>query len=189
MKKLRVLVLVHEGLVPPEGARRPHDDEMAPWRTEFDVIAALKKLGHEVRPLGVGGEIGDVRRAVEEFRPHACFNLLVEFHGAGTYDQHVASYLELLRANYTGCNPRGLTLARDKGLAKEILTFHRVRVPRFQVFPVGRKKPSSSEVSWRSIGNPVPVIAQAPRGFWFVRPYAAISREPSRSSCSTTASR
>jgi D-alanine-D-alanine ligase len=65
-------------------------------------------------------------------------NLLVEFHGAASYDQHVASYLELLRTNYTGCNPRGLTLARDKALSKEILTYHRVRVPEFQVFERGR---------------------------------------------------
>ena len=41
----------------------------------------------------------------------------------------------------------------------------------------------------RSIGNPVPVMAQAPSGFWFVRSYPARSRRPSRSSCSITASR
>jgi D-alanine-D-alanine ligase len=44
------------------------------------------------------------------------------------------SYLELKRQKYTGCNPRGLTLARDKALTKKILTYHRVAVPRFAVF-------------------------------------------------------
>lgn len=139
MKKLRVLVLVHDGLVPPLTMELPPDGSQPPWRMEYDVVAALGQLGHDVRPLGVGDDIGAIRRAIEEFDPHVCFNLLIEFHGAATYDQHVVSYLELLRHDYTGCNPRGLTLARDKGLSKEILTFHRVRVPRFQVFPHGRK--------------------------------------------------
>jgi len=50
----------------------------------------------------------------------------------------VVSYLELLRCPYTGCNPRGLMLANDKVLAKKILTYHRIRVPRFLVFRMGK---------------------------------------------------
>ena len=45
------------------------------------------------------------------------------------YDAHVVSYLELMRQPYTGCNPRGLMLARDKALSKKLLTYHRIRVP------------------------------------------------------------
>jgi D-alanine-D-alanine ligase len=55
------------------------------------------------------------------------------------YDQHVVSYLELLRKRYTGCNPTGLLLARDKAISKQLLAYHRIRVPRFAVFPMGRK--------------------------------------------------
>ena len=50
-------------------------------------------------------------------------------------------------------------------------------------------KPSKSAVRSRSIGNPVPVIAHAPRGHRFVVWWAECSRTKSRSSCSTTASR
>ena len=32
---------------------------------------------------------------------------------------------------YTGCNPRGLTLSRDKALAKKLLAYHRIPVPDF----------------------------------------------------------
>ncbi|HMH44420.1 MAG TPA: hypothetical protein VK557_13100, partial [Pyrinomonadaceae bacterium] len=39
---------------------------------------------------------------------HFSFNLLEEFHGYPLYDQHVVSYLELMKQPYTGCNPRGL---------------------------------------------------------------------------------
>jgi D-alanine-D-alanine ligase len=61
------------------------------------------------------------------------------------YDQHVVSYLELLRMPYTGCNPRGLMLARDKVLTKKVLWFHRIPYPEFMVVPQGRamKRPKS----------------------------------------------
>jgi len=49
------------------------------------------------------------------------------------------SYLELLRLSYTGCNPRGLVLARDKALSKKLLAYHRIPVPEFAVFRRGRK--------------------------------------------------
>jgi D-alanine-D-alanine ligase len=51
----------------------------------------------------------------------------------------VVSYLELLRLPYTGCNPRGLILARDKALSKKLLAYHRIRVPDFTVVRPGRK--------------------------------------------------
>src|SRR5262245_63575185 len=44
-----------------------------------------------------------------------------------------------MKQKYTGCNPRGMTLARDKALTKKILSYHRIRVPRFAVFPPNRK--------------------------------------------------
>jgi D-alanine-D-alanine ligase len=47
--------------------------------------------------------------------------------------------LELLRVPYTGCNPRGLMISREKALAKKLLIYHRIRVPDFHVFPKGRK--------------------------------------------------
>jgi D-alanine-D-alanine ligase len=61
------------------------------------------------------------------------FNLLEEFHGDPMYDQNVVGFLELMRVPYTGCNPRGLVLARDKALSKKILHYHRISTPRFAV--------------------------------------------------------
>jgi len=139
MRKRRVLVLVHEDLVPPEDLEGHDEKEIREWKTEFDVCATLRDLGHEVRPLGLSSDLGLIRAALEEFRPHICFNLLEEFHGIALYDQHVVSYLELLRQPYTGCNPRGLTLAHDKALSKKLLAYHRIPAPRFKVFPMGRK--------------------------------------------------
>ncbi len=137
-KKLRVLVLMHEDLVPPATLEGYSEKESAEWRTEFDVINGLKELGHDVYMLGVGSDLSPIKNSFAETKPHVAFNLLVHFHGVAVYDQHVVSYMELLRKPYTGCNPRGLMLSRDKALSKKLLAFHRIRSPRFAVFPYGR---------------------------------------------------
>ena len=49
---------------------------------------------------------------------------------------------------YTGCNPRGMVIARDKALSKKILAYHRIRVPRFVVFPMGRKIRTVPSISY-----------------------------------------
>lgn len=139
MKKKRVLVLCHKELVPPESIEGLSDHEISDWRTEYDVVTTLKDLGHEVACPGIGDDVEDLRNAVRELAPHVCFNLMVEFHGAATYDQHVVSYLELLKVRYTGCNPRGMTLARDKALTKKVLAWHGIPVPGFHVFERGAK--------------------------------------------------
>ena len=137
MKKSRLMVLMHRDLVPKAGAKRSEIDiDRCPWITELDVITALKKRGHEVLPLGIYGDLKPIRDAIEEFKPHATFNLLEEFDGEALFDQNVVSYLELLRQPYTGCNPRGLILARDKALTKKVLTYHRIKTPKFAEFPL-----------------------------------------------------
>jgi D-alanine-D-alanine ligase len=127
-----VLLLCHETLVPPQGVRAYPLRAPPEWRTEFDVKQALRAHGHRVTTLGAAHELAPVLEACAR-RPDVVFNLLVEFHGRARYDQHVASLLELLELPYTGCGPRGLTLARDKALAHELLAARGVDVPRFQL--------------------------------------------------------
>ncbi|MBI1335865.1 MAG: ATP-grasp domain-containing protein [Phycisphaera sp.] len=139
MKPLRVLLLMHVDLVPPDSIDGVSEEQMQPWKTEYDVWAGLCNAGHDVKKLGVYDDLGVIRDAIEDFKPHITFNLLEEFHGVAVYDHSVVSYLELMKKPYTGCNPRGLMLAHDKALSKSILSYHRVPVPDFAVFPVGRK--------------------------------------------------
>jgi len=137
MKRLRILVLMHADLVPPEPLTG-QDVRSAEWKTEYDVVSTLRQLGHDVKPLGVKSDLGVLRSAIEDWKPHIAFNLLEEFDGVAVYDQNVVSYLELLHVSYTGCNPRGLMLARDKVLAKKLFSFHRIPFPDFMVVPQGR---------------------------------------------------
>jgi D-alanine-D-alanine ligase len=139
VKKLRALVLVHSTLVPPESLVGVTEKEIEEWRTEYDVITHLRAAGHEVLPLGLSDSLSELRRAIVDWKPDIVFNLLEEFDGIVTYDQHVVAFLELMRQPYTGCNPRGMLLSRDKVLSKQLLSYHRIPTPQFLVFPRGRK--------------------------------------------------
>ena len=138
MKPARVLVLVHKHLIPPES---PTVEEItgADWKMEWDVISTLKKRQHELRVIGVSDDLSPIRPAIDDFKPTIVFNLMEAFADVGVFDQNVVSYLELLRVPYTGCNPRGLTLSRDKALAKKLMAYHRIPVPDFVVVPRGRR--------------------------------------------------
>lgn len=139
MRKLRILVLTHPDLAPPDDITTLSTKEAFDIKTEIGVITNLRKLGHDVHVLGVQWELRPIREAVDTLKPDIVFNLLEEFHGETTYDHNVVGYLELLKVPYTGCNPRGLMLSRGKALSKKLLAYHRIRVPDFAVFPIGRK--------------------------------------------------
>ena len=84
MSKLRVLVLVREGHVPPESLEGVSEKELDAWKAECDVCETLRRLGHEVFPLGVYDDLGPIRKALREFEPDITFMLLEEFHGVVT---------------------------------------------------------------------------------------------------------
>ena len=139
MKNLRVMALMDETLVPPDSIDGLTDVEMLDWKSEFDVVTTMRELGHEVLKLGVSDDVGVIRQALLDFKPQITFNMLEEFHGVAIYDQYVAAYLELMKQPYTGCNPRGLMLSHDKALCKQILHFHRISTPHFELYPRGKR--------------------------------------------------
>ena len=139
MKPLRVLVLMHESLVPPASLKGYSDKEIDEFRTEYDVKAALEKAGHTVSALGLGDNLAELRAAITDWKPDVAFNLLEEFQGIVTYDQYVVAFLELMKLPYTGCNPRGMMISRDKALSKQILSYHRIPTPGFAVFRKGQR--------------------------------------------------
>ena len=139
MKKRRILALVHKGARPPDSLEGLEPEQVAKCKMEFDVLAGLRDLGHETQFLECEHDLLPIRQQVEEWKPHIVFNMLEDFHGFVAFDQHVVAYLELLRAPYTGCNPRGLVLSRDKALTKKILSYHRIQSPDFVVIPRGHR--------------------------------------------------
>ncbi len=137
-KKLRVVMLADEKLLPSGSIEDFSEKQQELRKTEFDVRDAIEELGHEVFSIGVSDDLSTIRGSIDAHKPDVAFNLVEEFRGIGHFDQHVVSYLELRRQPYTGCNPRGLTLARDKAITKKILAYHGLRVPEFAIFPQRR---------------------------------------------------
>jgi D-alanine-D-alanine ligase len=148
MKPQRILVLMHETLVPPDDLSGCTQQQIDEFRTEYDVIQHLKASGHQVRCLGLGDNLAELTHVIHDWRPRVAFNLAEEFQGQVSYDQHLVAYLELLRQPYTGCNPRGLTLSRDKALAKRILVAHGIATPKFLLIDKSRKVPDKHELRY-----------------------------------------
>jgi D-alanine-D-alanine ligase len=153
MKVLRVLVLVHKHLIPPENASAS-EAEQAEWKTEYDVVTALQKLGHEVKPLGLQDDLSVARQAIKDWEPDIIFNLLEAFDNIVMFDHNIVSFLEMLRMPYTGSNARGLMLARDKSLSKKLMAYHRIPMPEFAVIRRGQRVRTSKRL-------PFPLIVKS----------------------------
>src|SRR5688500_8708831 len=148
VKKHRVLVLVDKDLVPQDVPAAEVDPDS---RMGWDVVTTLRRRGHAVMAIGVHDDLSPIRSSIDEFKPTIVFNLLEAFDDIGVFDQNVVSYLELLRIPYTGCNPRGLTLSRDKALARKLLAYHRIPSPDFTVVPLNRKPVLSKRLTYPMI--------------------------------------
>jgi D-alanine-D-alanine ligase len=132
---MRILVLfdVHRPIGPDEtfSVRSLRTEEEKP--TEADVLACLRKLGHDVETLAVYDAIKAVFDKVEAFKPDVVFNLCETFFSDRAHEPNVPALLELMKVPYTGAGPDALMLCKDKALAKKLLAFHRIRVARFVV--------------------------------------------------------
>lgn len=136
-KRYKVLVLFDTAGTPPENQDFTEDLKKADWATEAQVIEALKKLGHEVRTIGIWDEPGPIIDEIKANPPDVVFNLTEHFNAVSAFDRNVAGLLEMMDVPYTGSSPTGLTLCKNKGMAKEILAYHKIRVPNFAIFPPG----------------------------------------------------
>jgi D-alanine-D-alanine ligase len=138
---MRILVLfdVHRPIAPDEtfSVRSLRTEEEKP--TEADVLACLRKLGHDTDTLAVFDDVQAVFAKIQAFKPDVVFNLCETFFSDRAHEANVPALLELMKVPYTGAGPEALMLCKDKALAKKLLTFHRVRVARFVVSP--RERP------------------------------------------------
>lgn len=136
-QRYKVLVLFDTAGTPPANQDFSRELKTADWAAEAHVIAALKKLGHEIRTIGVYEEPGLMIDEIKGHPPDVVFNLTEHFNARSANDRNVVGLLEMLDVRYTGSSPTGLTLCKNKGMAKEILTYHKIRVPAFAIFPPG----------------------------------------------------
>lgn len=114
------------------------------WKTEADVIEAIKTLGYPFEMLAIHDDTDLIRQRVQTCQPDVVFNLVEQFKNITAFEQKITSFLELQGVPFTGCGSTGMTLCKHKGISKKILSYHRIRVPEFAIFapdrPVARPK-------------------------------------------------
>jgi len=111
----------------------------ADWKTEAAVLGALRALGHPHEHLALFDDLDLLRQKLQTFSPDVIFNLADQFRNNRAFDQHIASFLAMTGIPFTGCGPTGLTLCKHKGIAKKILSYHRLHTPAFVIIRRGRR--------------------------------------------------
>ena len=109
------------------------------WKTEANVLEALRSLGHTTEHLAIFDDLDLLRQKLQSFEPDVIFNLADQFKNNRAFDQNIVSFLEMQGLPFTGCGSTGLTLCKHKGISKKILGYHRIRVPDFVTVARGKR--------------------------------------------------
>jgi len=102
--------------------------------TENDVCEALAANGYEVSLLGLHNTVAPLFEEIRENRPDAIFNLVEVFDGKAYLEKNMTALLEMLEIPYTGATSDNIFICNNKGLNKKILSFHKIKIPRFYTF-------------------------------------------------------
>lgn len=108
-------------------------------KTEAGVLAALNELGYPNEHLAIFDDLDLLRQKLEAFSPDVIFNLADQFRNNRGFDQNIVSLLAMSGTPFTGCGSTGLTLCKHKGIAKKILSYHRIHTPAFVIIPRRRR--------------------------------------------------
>ena len=154
MPKLLHITALVDGSTVPEQDPQFTGPPVEPY-TEFHVIKALRLLDYRVSIIAVRQSLADLVRELEEKKPDMVFNLTEEFRGDRVMDTNIAGLLEMLGIPFTGTGPAGLMLCRDKCLCKELLSHHKIRVPRFISIPKDRFPRIPRNLSYPLVVKPV----------------------------------
>ena len=109
------------------------------WKTENDILRALRELGHQTEHLAIFDDLDLLRQKLGSFKPDVIFNLADQFKNNRAFDQNIVSFLEMQGLPFTGCGSTGLTLCKHKAVSKKILGYHRIHVPAFVTIARGKR--------------------------------------------------
>lgn len=101
--------------------------------TEACVLECLTRIGHEVETLAVFDNVTAIVEKLTSCAPDIVFNLTESFYHDRSHEPNIPALLDLMKVRYTGSGPDALLLCKDKALAKKVLSYHKVRLPRFVV--------------------------------------------------------
>ncbi len=155
MKNLDILVAFDMAAPPPADHDYTEYFRHSDWYTEAAVVETLRLNGHAVRTIGIFDSVQPLLAEVERKRPDIVFNLVELFANRADLDKNIPALLELLKIPYTGCGPLGMALCNNKAMTKKILSFHRIKVPDFQVFRPGHRVWLPKKLSFPLIVKPL----------------------------------
>jgi len=124
------------------------------WQTETDVLTSLRALGHSTRVVGLFNNILPFIKAVEENRPDIVFNLAEHFNNNTSLERDVVALIEMVGVPFTGTGPTGLMLCKNKGLMKKLMSYHKIRTPRFTLLNQNKPIRKSKQLSYPIIIKP-----------------------------------
>ena len=138
-KKLKVLALFDA--IAPTTLDQDLSAELktGDWKTEANVLDALRQLGHTTGHLAIFDDLDLLRQKLQSFEPDVIFNLADQFKNNRAFDENIVSFLEMQGLPFTGCGSTGLTLCKHKGISKKILSYHRIHVPDFVTIARGKR--------------------------------------------------
>lgn len=153
MKKLEVTILANKALSPED----PQYEKMEKdWdEVEHDISDALKEKGHAPNILGIKEDVKALFEGLINLKTDIVFNVCEAFKDDSQLEMHIAAALELCGFKYTGSSPQGLLLGQNKGLTKEILSYHDVKFPNFRIFPAGASDLRPSDLRFPLIVKPL----------------------------------
>jgi D-alanine-D-alanine ligase len=127
----RILIVCHPDLVPITQTKKT--SKYPVWKTEGDVVQALRKEGHSVEFVGIGKSLRPLKMALREKSYDIVFNLLEEFSENPTFECVLPSFLEESSVPYTGCSPTPLLACRMKSTTKWLLKHQGILTPNFLI--------------------------------------------------------
>lgn len=98
------------------------------------VQEALQKNGYKTSLFNMNSDIKRLIQFVEEKEPDLIFNLCESVGDESTHEMFVAGLYELLGVPYTGASAFTLGMCQNKVRTKQILSFYKIRVPRFALY-------------------------------------------------------
>ena len=119
-----------------------------------DIKAALNSLGYKSTTLNVDSDVFRLIDYLRGEKPDLIFNLVECVENEALQEMNVAGIYELLKIPYTGANPLSLGIALNKPLVKQLLTYHGIKTPKFQVFKFPEKIVPREDMKYPLIVKP-----------------------------------
>jgi D-alanine-D-alanine ligase len=119
-----------------------------------DLKDALNSLGYLTTTFNVDSDTYRLFDYLRNEKPDLVFNIVECIENESILEMNVAGVYELLKIPYTGAGPLALGTALNKPRVKEILLYHGIRTPQFQVFHAEEKIIPREELRFPLIVKP-----------------------------------